>query len=237
MPHRLPPEMDFLIPRRFTVEEYHRLREVGVLDEDEHVELLEGIIAKKRVSGAEPWLVVPRRFTPKEYHQLIRVGVLGQDEPVELLEGVVAEMTPMGKPHARLVARLTRILGRALGDTFSVRPQLPLCLGRSEPEPDIAVVTQSDEERARVHPRTALLVVEVADDSIRRDREAKSRIYARARIPEYWIVDVAREVIEVYTEPHARRARYLAHRTVGAGGRLKSSALPGVSLEVADLFN
>ncbi|MFP2932227.1 Uma2 family endonuclease [Pyxidicoccus sp. 3LG] len=236
MPHLPLPEMDFLVPRRFTVAEYHRLIEVGVLDEDEHVELREGIIAEKRPSGEEPWRVVPRRFTPKEYHQLIRVGVLDEDEPVELLEGVIAEMTPMGKPHARLVSRLNRVLTRTLGDAYSVRPQLPLCLGTSEPEPDLAVVTVADEERARVHPRTALLVVEVADDSIRRDRQTKSRIYARARIPEYWLVDVARKGVEVYTEPDARKGHYRAQREVRAGEELRSSSLPGVALSVADLF-
>jgi Uma2 family endonuclease len=227
--------MDFLVPRRFTVEEFHRLREVGVLGEDEPVELREGIIARKRGSGAEPWRVVPRRFTPEEYHQLIHVGVLDEDEPVELLEGVIAEMTPHGKSHAWVVSILGERLMDARRADCRVRIQLPLSLGDSEPEPDIAVVLREEERAAKVHPRTALLVVEVAHESLQRDRETKGRLYARAGIPEYWVVDVAWRAIEVFTRPDAD-GRYLACRKLGVGEVLGSPTLPGLSLLVGDLF-
>lgn len=182
-------------------------------------------------------LVMPRRFTLDEYHRLIRVGVLGEDEHVELLEGVIAEMTPQGRAHMLVVTRLTRVLVRTLSDAYSVRPQGPLSLGDdSEPEPDIAVVTRDEEERAEEHPRTALLVVEVSGDSLQKDRLLKGRIYTRARVPEYWIVDVARQAVEVYTEPDGEAGRYRALRTLTPGETLTTGMLPGLALPVADLF-
>lgn len=185
----------------------------------------------------EPPLVTPRRFTLDEYHQLIRVGVLGEDEHVELLEGVIVEMTPQGRAHMLVVTRLNRALIRALSDAYSVRPQGPLTLeGNSEPEPDLAVVTRAEEEQAEAHPRTALLVVEVAGDSLRKDRHLKGHIYARARVTEYWIVDVARQVVEVYTEPDTDAGRYRALRTLGTGETLATPVLPGFTFPVADLF-
>ncbi|MFP2910096.1 Uma2 family endonuclease [Pyxidicoccus sp. 3LFB2] len=229
------PEMEFLVPRRFTVAEYQRLLDVGVLHEDEAVELREGIIAEKCPSGPEPGHVVPRRFTPEEYHRLIDVGVLDEDDPVELLEGVIVEMTPHGKPHAWVVSILGECLMDARRADCRVRIQLPLSLADSEPEPDIAVVLREDERTATVHPRTALLVVEVANESIQRDRTAKGRLYAQAQVPEYWVVDVAWKAVEVYTEPEADGG-YRAKRRFGLGEVLSSPALPGLSLPVASLF-
>ncbi len=182
-------------------------------------------------------LVTPRRFTLDEYHRLIDVGVLGEDEHVELLEGVIVEMTPQGRAHALVVSQLGESFMAARGPESRVRIQLPLSLGdSSEPEPDLAVVTREEERAAEEHPRTALLVVEVEGDSVRRDRQLKGRIYARARVPEYWIVDVARQVVEVYTEPEADAGRYRTLRTVGAGETLTTLVLPGLALPVADLF-
>ncbi len=236
MPHPPLPELDLVTPRRFTPSEYHRLVELGLLGEDDSVELLEGIIAEKHVPGPPPLYVMPRRFTPREYHQLIRVGVLDEDEHVELLEGVIAEMTPHGKSHAWVVSVLGERLMEARRVDCRVRIQLPLSLADSEPEPDSAVVLREEERAAKVHPRTALLVVEVAGNSLEMDRKTKSRVYAKARIPEYWVVDVVRRAVEVYTGPDARKGAYRESRVVEAGGVLTSSALPGLSLPVAELF-
>jgi len=182
-------------------------------------------------------LVAPRRFSLSEYHRLIDVGVLGEDERVELLEGVIVEMTPRGRAHALVISRLNRVLTGALGNGYSVRPRLPLSLGDdSEPEPDLAVVTRHEEETAQVHPRSALLVVEVAEESLRKDRLLKGRLYARALVPEYWVVFVAGHAVEVYSEPDAEAGRYRTLRTLAVGETLSSAVLPGLALPVADLF-
>jgi Uma2 family endonuclease len=153
------------------------------------------------------------------------------------LEGLIIDMTPQGRPHALVISRLNRFITRALGEAYSVRPQLPLSLGPdSEPEPGLAVVTRAEEEQAEDHPRTALLVVEVSVDSLRVDRLLKGRVYARAAIPEYWVVDVAGKAVEVYTAPSATEGRYLTLHTHTAGQTLSSPALPGLTLSVAELF-
>jgi len=191
----------------------------------------------RSLDALETSLVAPRRFTLEEYHRLLHVGVLGEDEHVELLEGLIVDMAPQGRPHALVISRLTELLMAARRPDCRVRVQLPLSLcGDSEPEPDLAIVTREDEERAQEHPRIALLVVEVAAESLRTDRLLKGRVYARAGIPEYWVVDVEGRAVEVYTGPDAIQGRYLALRTFGAGESLRSQALPGLVLPVAELF-
>ena len=127
---------------------------------------------------------------------------------------------------------------RAVGDDLVVRPQLPLTLvDDSEPEPDLAVVRARDAESGERHPRTALLVVEVAGESLPLDRQAKAVLYARAGIPEYWIVNLGDATVEVRREPDAASGTYRT-RTVARGGEtLIAGTVPGLSIAVADLFD
>lgn len=178
----------------------------------------------------------PRRLSVDEYHRMIETGILDEDERLELLEGVICAMSPQDEPHAWPIQRLTRILTRVLGDEYDIRVQLPLTLGRSnEPEPDLAIVRAGPRTKGR-HPRTALLVIEVADDSLRKDRTLKAALYARFRVPEYWVVNVVAETIEVFTEPRPRSGIYSGVRTVGKRDTLVSESMPEVSVRVRDLF-
>src|SRR4030042_1497589 len=123
-----------------------------------------------------------RRITVDEYHRMVEARILGEDEHVQLLDGMLVAMTPQGRAHARVIQRLTRLLVRAPGDDLEVLPQLPLTLpGDSEPEPDLAVVRAEDAQSGEHHPRRALLVIEVAGDSLRLDRGAEAARYPRAR--------------------------------------------------------
>jgi len=181
-------------------------------------------------------LLDPRRFTVDEYHRLIAVGILDEDEHVELLEGVITAMSPHGVPHARCIRWLTRYLIRTLSDDYHVRPQLPLTLRpRNEPEPDLAVVSAAA-EKEDAHPSSAFLAVEVSGGSLRVDRKVKTVVYARAGIPEYWIVDVVAKVVEIYTEPDRAHAVYRQVRTLERTETLASATLPQLSFPVADLF-
>src|SRR5262249_51742183 len=153
-------------------------------------------------------LPAPRRFSLDEYHRLVEADILHEGERVELLEGVIVQMSPQKERHMRVIVRLTRWLTRALGDDYEVRPQGPLTLEGSEPEPDLAVVTVASGGSPDAHPRSALLVVEVAETSLAVDRGVKARIYARGNIPEYWIVNVAGRCIEVRTDPEPGSGRY-----------------------------
>lgn len=176
-----------------------------------------------------------RPITVAEYHQMIQVGALHEDEHIELIEGVIVEMPPHGPPHATAVERLTRLFVRAVGDDWIVRPQLPITLDTSEPEPDLALVAAKDTPHG-AHPRTASLVIEVADSSVDSDREVKAPLYARAGIIEYWIVDVRANAILVHRDPEPSEDRYATLFTIGREGSVSPLALPTLVVRVADVL-
>ena len=179
----------------------------------------------------------PARMTVERYLGLVEAGVLSEDDRVELLEGVIVAMTPSNPPHAAVVARATRALLRVVGERASVRPQCTLVLGRfSAPEPDLAVVPGSDWDYVSAHPRTAWLVIEVADTSLQQDRITKAAIYAAAAIPEYWIVNLREGVVEVRRGPEPGRARYGEVRSCGRGERIELVALPGAVVALEELL-
>jgi Uma2 family endonuclease len=178
-----------------------------------------------------------RRITVDEYHRMIEAGILGEDEHVQLLSGALVAMTPQGSAHAVVVQRLTTALARAVGDDLAVRPQLPLTLpDDSEPEPDVAVVRAADATLHGPHPSRALLVVEVAGDSLRLDRQTKAALYARAGIPEYWVVNLLESVVEVHREPDPQAGAYRSRTVVGAGEVLAPRSVPGLEIAVSLLF-
>ncbi len=160
--------------------------------------------------------IAPERLRPllrSEYDRLVEWGVF-DGERLELLEGALVVMSPQHSPHAEVIGRLTELFVEALGKRARIRVQLPLAISDdSEPEPDIAVVARRDYSKA--HPRTAKLIIEVADSSVRKDRTVKSSIYARASIPEYWLVNLVSKVVEVRTEPKGSRYTHVERRTTG----------------------
>jgi Uma2 family endonuclease len=177
------------------------------------------------------------RMTVDEYLALFERGLLEDDDRVELLDGVVVAMAPANPPHCGNTARAVRALRRALGDRADVREEKPLVVGRySLPEPDAAVVAIDPYDYTRSHPTTAFLIVEVSDWSLPQDRLSKSRIYAGHEIPEYWIVNLREERIEVLRDPDSRRRCYRETTVVRRGVRLELVALPGVSVLSDDLL-
>lgn len=177
----------------------------------------------------------PRRISAAEYHKMIDAGIFAEDERIELLEGLILPMSPQSPYHADLIQWLTNTLARLIGPNYDVRSQLPLSAGDvSEPEPDLAVVPAS--RTRRQHPSSALLVIEVARESLQKDRLLKAGIYARAGIPEYWIVNIAERCVEVHSDPHAAAGRFGTVLTFRAGQELASASVPGVRIAVDDLF-
>lgn len=175
---------------------------------------------------------VPRRtFSRAEFDKMVELGFF-HGERVELLYGVLVTMT-IGPAHADLVMVLSDLLTEALRSRAYVRTQSPLAASdSSEPEPDIAIVPRT---RYRSdHPSRALLVIEVADSTLEKDRQIKARLYAEMAIPEYWVVDVEGEAIEVFTQPS--KGRYRKSQKHGRGKTLAPSAFPDVRVAVDDLF-
>lgn len=185
-------------------------------------------------------VIVPeclRRIRVEEYHRMIETGILGEDEKVQLVDGMLVAMTPQGRARAFVIQELTRTFVRQLGDEYRVLSQLPLTLaGDSEPEPDIAVVRAGEAASAARHPGSASLVVEVAGESLRFDRQTKAALYARNGIPEYWIVNLADAAIEVHRDPDPPSALYRQAFTVRRGDALGAQSVPGLRVEVVALF-
>ncbi|MEW6277947.1 MAG: Uma2 family endonuclease [Candidatus Eremiobacterota bacterium] len=143
-----------------------------------------------------------RRFTADEYYLMGEAGVFKPGERVELIEGEIVPVSPQNKRHAARIGRLNTRFVRVWGETHDVRVQLPLSLpGHSEPEPDFAIVPRAWVDDAVRHPSSAHLVIELADSSLRFDRNEKASVYAKAGIPEYWVLNFQQPSLEVRLEP------------------------------------
>jgi len=176
-------------------------------------------------------------YTAERYLRLVDEGVLGPDDRVELLEGVVVAMAPQDTPHAAGVGRAMQVLTLLLAGRAFVRCQLSLIAGaRSVPEPDVAVLPGRADDYDHAHPRTALLVVEVADSSLKQDRLTKAAIYAAANVPEYWIVNIRGQQIEVHRDPDPAARRYRSVAAVEPGARITLVAFPDAVVPVDDLL-
>lgn len=181
--------------------------------------------------------VEKRYFSVSEYHLMAEVGILSEDDRVELIEGEIVKMSPIGSRHAACVSRLNRLLNRLLRPDTIVRVQDPIRLdGYSEPEPDVALVKPRDDFYSREHPEPGdvLLLIEVADTSVERDLEAKLPLYARAGIPEAWLVNLPAETIEVHSRPDGGEYRETVRTK--RGETLKSRTIPGLELAADDVL-
>jgi Uma2 family endonuclease len=144
-----------------------------------------------------------RRFSVAEYHRLIELGMLTEDDNIELLEGYLVHKMSRNPPHDAAIQKGTKRWLRVLPAGWDLRVQSAITLTESEPEPDFAIVRGDENDYLTRHPTAADigLVVEVSDSTLPGDRDDKGRIYARAGIPCYWIVNLVDGQIEVYTSP------------------------------------
>ena len=168
------------------------------------------------------------------------LGIIGPDERVELLEGEIITVTPQQSPHSACIGLIDEALRQAFGPSYWIRIQLPLVVDPdSEPEPDLAVVPGSPRDYVHEHPRTAVLVIEVADSTLAKDRTYKARIYARAGIREYWIVNLAARCVEVYRDPMTSTGQtnsYRVSQKLTPSDYLAPLAAAGSTIPVADLL-
>ena len=158
-------------------------------------------------------------WTRDEYDRLVHAGAFAPGAHLQLVQGEIVEMTPQGPAHATAVRRLQETLGHAFPRGYDVRAQLPLALAgdaMSEPEPDIAVVPGAIGDYRDHHPTTAVLVVEVADTSVDFDRTRKAEMYARAGVPEYWVLNIPDQTLEIYREPVPEASHYRNRTTLHA---------------------
>jgi Uma2 family endonuclease len=143
------------------------------------------------------------KLTVQDYHRMIDAGVLGEDDRVELLEGFLVPKMTHSPLHDGTIQRIVKVLRRNLRDPWDLRIQSAVTTDDSESEPDLAIVRTDESDFLVRHPSSddIGLLIEVADSMLQQDRQGKARLYARAGIVEYWIVNLRDRQLEVFREP------------------------------------
>ncbi len=156
-------------------------------------------------------------------------GIFGPEERVELLDGEIYAMPPIGSHHSGVLTRIDRMIRRSIGDRYLVQIQNPVKISAySLPQPDLVVLKHRDDDyiHATATVDDVLLLVEVADSSLRFDRTLKSPLYQAAGITEFWIVNISDRCIESY--PLGQRHEL--------GDILRARACQGLQIDVSELF-
>ena len=190
------------------------------------------------------WTTSPRtavKMSVKEYLGLLSLQAFQEGDPVELLEGVMTQKMIKNPRHAIVTDALHRILCRVTPAEWFVSGQNPMMTADSVPEPDLKIVRGQLNQFISVHPKASdlALVIEVADSSLLQDRGTKQRIYARAKVPVYWIVNLIDDVVEVYTYPTARPTPHYKNRLDYSSGQKIPLMLDGkkiANLKVEDFL-
>ncbi len=180
---------------------------------------------------------IPRRkFTVDEYYRMAEVGILSPDERTELLDGEIILMAPIGSKHAFCVDFFNdQTTVPAVKEHALVRIQNPVFFNDgTEVQPDIALVRRTSYADSHPRPEDVLLLIEVSDTTIGKDRHEKMPLYARLGIPEAWLADVNAKAVDIHTEP--RDGVYTNVRRVGMDGTLSPTAFPDVMIAVRDVF-
>jgi Uma2 family endonuclease len=196
-------------------------------------------VRQKASTAAQPEEEIrPRRWTREEYYRAADLGLFRPDERLELLDGeIYAKLSPRKPTHTTTVGHAADVLARAFGPGNYPRTEQPLVLNDlSEPEPDIVVVPGTRYDYQTEHPlaATALLVVEVADSSIRFDRGRKREAYARADIRDYWVLNLSKRQLEVHRDPAG--SRYRSVTVYREGDTVTPLAAPQAAVRVSELL-
>jgi Uma2 family endonuclease len=178
------------------------------------------------------------RLSIDDYHKIAKTGIFHEDMRIELIEGELVDMAPIGHLHVAIVNQLAKQLSRSVTDDIIVSIQNPLVLGKhNEPEPDIAVLRARQDNYRSALPSASdtLLLVEVADSSVRYDREVKIPLYARFEISEVWLLDLAQKRLEIYLQPQPNDSEYL-HIQRHRRGAVCPTLLHNINIDLSRLF-
>ena len=181
--------------------------------------------------------ITKKLFTVDEYHRLADVGILSDTRRFELVRGEIIEMTIPGSAHSGRVNRLNFLFVSRLGQSVIVSGQNPVPLGtQSEPMPDLALLEPRSDFYTEAHPspEDVLLVVEVSDTTVRYDSTIKASLYAEAGIPEYWLLDVNKDVLVVRVDPSD--GEYRSVQILHRGEAVSPRKLPSTSFTVDEIL-
>jgi len=186
--------------------------------------------------------ITTRRFKRVEYDRMIECNIFGPDDRIELIDGLLVCKEPQDSRHVTGMRLVSTTLRRAFGSGWIIEHGSPIALDDdSEPEPDISVIAGAPIDYLTEHPARPVLVVEVSLSRLRFDRGRKGGLYARAQLPEYWIVNLVDGVLEVHRTPRRTRSarygwRYGDVQTLHPGDVVTPVAAPAATVFVADLF-
>jgi Uma2 family endonuclease len=178
-----------------------------------------------------------RYFNVDEYYRMARAGVLKPDDRVELIEGEIIKMSPIGSPHAACVSRLDDLLRSLAKPKIMIRVQNPIRLSDfSEPVPDITLLRPRKDYYAARHPvpKDVFLIIEVGDTTVLTDRHIKVPLYAGAGIPEIWLINLPKKIVEVYFDPF--ESHYRKSRKHKRGETVVAESIFGLSIRVSDIL-
>jgi len=178
-----------------------------------------------------------RLLTVQDYHCMAEAGIFHPEERVELIEGQIFQMAAKGTAHEAAITRTERLLRNRLGEQVLLRLQSPVQLNNySEPEPDIAVVAPNplDYEDHHPTPSEVFLLVEVADTSLKHDREVKAPVYARSGIVDYWVLDVNERKLHVYRLPSSQG--YQSEMILAEDVTISPLAFPDCTIAVREML-
>jgi Uma2 family endonuclease len=171
-------------------------------------------------------ITTAKRFTIDEYNRLAELGFFHEDDRVELIRGEIIPMAAKGTLHSTFCRRLIRELSKLIANLGTLQSQYPIIIPpNSEPEPDVAILKNKDDDYLNSHPtpQDVLLLIEIADSSLKYDQEVKLPLYAQAGISDYWIFNSIENCLETYNEPYQdnigkfgyrRKVIYLPNETV-----------------------
>jgi Uma2 family endonuclease len=184
---------------------------------------------------AEP---LKRLFTRDEYYAMAETGILKPEDRVELIEGEIYRMSPIGDRHAFCVTLLSDAFSvLSAQGRVSLSAQNPVHLSDfSEPQPDLAILLRRRAGGDSGHPTPSMvyLLIEVADTSLENDRRSKVPLYARCGILETWLVDLTRNVLEIYREP--TRDGYRSVQRLRRGDRIAPQAFPDFEIAIESIL-
>lgn len=172
-----------------------------------------------------------KAISAEAYHLMIDAGILTEDDKVELLNGDIVFMSPVGSKHVAHLGLLTKLFLNLIDDKATILTQSPIGLSdQSEPEPDLLLLNLNESfyNEGLPKPSDVILLVEISDSTLERDKEIKLPIYAKAGVPVYWIVNLVDKKIECYSSP---QEDYYKHMEIFAPG--DSIVLPVVEKEIA----
>lgn len=179
----------------------------------------------------------PHLWTRQDVQRMVETRILDPEARIELLDGEIVDMPPMGPLHGHAISWANGMLVRAFGPEWVVRVQLDLALDdHNQPVPDFALLTARAMRELADHPSKVDLVIEVSDSSLSYDRIRKAAAYARAGIPEYWIVNLQRRRLEVHRQPDAAAGLWHERLVLGEEDSCRPLGRPETVVRVAELM-